>query len=97
MRHLKFLPDETNIDFIGWRYYAFALDGLLMLAAIVSIAIQGFNLGIDFTGGVLLEAKSAQTINIGKVRGEIDHLGFPKRSCNISVAANATNPSIPAC
>ena len=38
MRHLKFLPDETNINFIGWRYYAFALDGILMLIAIVSIA-----------------------------------------------------------
>jgi len=78
MRHLSFLPDNTNIDFIGWRYYAFALDGLLMLAAILSIAIQGFNLGIDFTGGVLLEAKSAHSINIAPVRGEIDRLGFPE-------------------
>ncbi|HEY3637718.1 MAG TPA: protein translocase subunit SecF [Rhizomicrobium sp.] len=77
MRHLKFLPDETNINFIGWRYYAFAVDGLLLLAAIVSIAVQGFNLGIDFTGGVLLEAKAAHAIDIGKVRGEIDHLGIP--------------------
>jgi preprotein translocase subunit SecF len=76
MRHLKFLPDNTNIDFIGWRYYAFALDGLLTLAAILSIAIQGFNLGIDFTGGVLLEAKSVHTIDIGKVRSEVNHLGF---------------------
>lgn len=76
MRHLKFLPDNTNIDFIGWRYYAFALDGLLTLAAIISIAIQGFNLGIDFTGGVLLEAKSTHAINIGKVRSEVIQLGF---------------------
>jgi preprotein translocase subunit SecF len=76
MRHLKFLPDETNIDFIGWRYYAFALDGILMLVAIVSIAVQGFNLGIDFEGGVLLEAKAAHAIDIGKVRSQIDSLGF---------------------
>jgi preprotein translocase subunit SecF len=78
MRHLRFLPDETNINFIGWRYYAFAVDGLLMLAAIISITVQGFNLGIDFKGGVLLEAKAAHTIDIGKIRGEIDHLGFPE-------------------
>ncbi|HEY6578417.1 MAG TPA: protein translocase subunit SecF [Rhizomicrobium sp.] len=78
VRHLRFLPDNTNIDFIGWRYYAFALDGLLTLAAVVSIAVQGFNLGIDFTGGVLLEAKAAHTIDIATVRGKIDRLGFPE-------------------
>jgi len=76
MRHLRFLPDDTHIDFIGWRYYAFAADGLLLLIAIVSIAIQGFNLGIDFSGGVLLETKSAQTIDVGKVRSLVDTLGF---------------------
>jgi preprotein translocase SecF subunit len=76
MRHLRFLPDQTNIDFIGWRYYAFALDGLLLLIAIVSITVQGFNLGIDFTGGVLLEAKSVQAIDIGKVRSTVNSLGF---------------------
>ncbi|MGD0189913.1 MAG: protein translocase subunit SecF [Rhizomicrobium sp.] len=76
MRHLRFLPDETNIDFIGWRYYAFALDGLLLLIAIVSITVQGFNLGIDFTGGVLLEAKSQQAIDLGKMRNTVNGLGF---------------------
>jgi preprotein translocase subunit SecF len=108
MRHLRFLPDQTNIDFIGWRYYAFALDGLLMLIAIVSITVQGFNLGIDFTGGVLLEAKSAQMIDLGKMRGTVNSLGFgqvklqyfgggecdkPVNSCAlIRVQPNATHP-----
>jgi len=76
MRHLRFLPDNTNIDFIGWRYYAFAADGILLLIAIVSIAIQGFNLGIDFTGGVLLEAKSVPAIDIAKVRNQAEQIGF---------------------
>jgi preprotein translocase subunit SecF len=73
---LKFLPEDTKINFVGARYYAFALDGLLLLAAIFSIAVHGFNLGIDFTGGVLLEVKSAHVIDIGQVRSQVDNLGF---------------------
>jgi preprotein translocase subunit SecF len=73
---LRFLPEATKINFVGVRYIAFAIDGLLLLASIISIAIHGFNLGIDFTGGVLMQVKSAQTIDIGKMRSAIDSLGF---------------------
>lgn len=73
---LSFLPDNTKIDFVAARYYAFAIDGLLLLITIVSIATQGFNMGIDFTGGVLLQVKSAQTIDIGTVRSEVGSLNF---------------------
>jgi preprotein translocase subunit SecF len=75
---LKFLPENTNINFVGARYVAFAIDGLLLLVSIISIAVHGFNLGIDFTGGVLLEVKSAHEINIAQVRTAIDSLGFPE-------------------
>ena len=50
---------------------AFAIDGLLVLIAVVSIFWHGFNLGIDFTGGVELEVKAAQTIDVGKMRGDV--------------------------
>ncbi|MGA7674482.1 MAG: protein translocase subunit SecF [Rhizomicrobium sp.] len=73
---LRFLPEATNIDFIGVRYYAFALDGLLLLISILSIAFHGFNLGIDFKGGVEMQVKSAQVVNIAKVRNEVTGLGF---------------------
>ncbi len=73
---LRFLPEATKINFVGARYFAFAIDGFLLLASIVSIAIHGFNLGIDFTGGVSLEVKSAQHIDVGTLRQEISGLDF---------------------
>ncbi len=73
---LKFLPDNSDIDFVGARYYAFAVDGLLLLATIISIAVHGFNLGIDFTGGVLMEVKAPHVVEISQMRSEINSLGF---------------------
>ena len=76
MRLLKLIPDRTNIDFVGARFWAFGLDGLLVLVAIVSLFLNGLNYGIDFTGGVLVEVKAAQSIDIGDMRGKVDGIGF---------------------
>src|SRR6185437_15707339 len=76
MRLLKLIPDHTNINFVGVRFYAFGIDGLLVLVSLISLLLHGLNYGIDFTGGVLVEVKSAQTINIGAMRTKIDSLGF---------------------
>jgi preprotein translocase subunit SecF len=73
---LRFIPEATNINFVGARYFAFAVDGLLLLISIVSILYQGFNYGIDFKGGVLMEVKAAHVIDVGKMRTDIISLGY---------------------
>ncbi len=78
MPFLRFIPEATDIDFVGVRYFAFAIDGLLLLISIVSIAVHGFNLGIDFTGGVKLEVKSERIVDIAKMRADVGSLGFPE-------------------
>ena len=76
MRLLKLIPDRTNIDFVGARFWAFSLDGLLVLVAIVALFWNGLNYGIDFTGGVLVEVKAQQSIDIGEMREKVDSVGF---------------------
>ena len=73
---LRFIPETTNVDFVKYRYVAFAIDGLLVVVSVISIFWHGFNLGIDFTGGVLMEVKCAQVIDVGKLRSDIISLGF---------------------
>jgi preprotein translocase subunit SecF len=76
MARLTIIPDDTKIDFVGRRLWAFAIDGLLVVATIVSLYVQGLNLGIDFTGGVVIEASSEKTIDLGALREKLGTLGF---------------------
>lgn len=76
MRLLKLLPDNTKIDFVKARFFAFGLDGLLVLISMFALAVYGLNLGIDFTGGVLVEVKAMQSIDIADMRQRVDSLNF---------------------
>jgi preprotein translocase SecF subunit len=89
---LRFLPEATNINFVGARYFAFAVDGLLLLASIVSIAVHGFNLGIDFTGGVEMEVQSAQTIDLGTMRDQVGSLGFKETKLQYVTGGGCNKP-----
>jgi preprotein translocase subunit SecF len=73
---LRIIPETTNVDFVKWRWLAFGIDGLLMLVSVVFISWQGFNLGLDFTGGVEMQVKSAKVIDIAQLRAEVETLGF---------------------
>ena len=73
---LKLIPDQTKVDFVGARYIAFGLDLILVAATLGFLFVQGLNLGIDFTGGVLVEVKKREAIDIGAMRGQVGSIGF---------------------
>ncbi|WP_036253942.1 protein translocase subunit SecF [Methylobacter sp. BBA5.1] len=67
---------KQNIDFLGRRKIALIVSSILLVVSIVSLAVRGLQLGIDFTGGTLVEVGYPQTADLAAVRGALNGAGF---------------------
>lgn len=65
-----------NYDFIRLRFFAFAITAVLVLGSVGSIVFKGFNYGIDFAGGILVEVHTAEKADLGKMRHIVEGLGL---------------------
>jgi preprotein translocase subunit SecF len=72
MRLLKLVPDNTNIGFVRLRAWAFGLTALLTVVAVSATVTWGLNLGVDFVGGLSIEAAFTQPPPLGDLRSTID-------------------------
>lgn len=66
---------DTNVNFVGVRRWFFLMSGILAVLAIASIAVRGFNWGVDFTGGSLLHVRFSQPVPTEAVRGALTAVG----------------------
>jgi len=57
-----------QIDFMGKRNLWFAISGAVVAAGIISLGVQGLNLGIDFKGGTQVSFKTHQGYTTDQVR-----------------------------
>lgn len=76
MKMFSWVTKDTTINFMKARKFTYALSIALMIFSIASMAIKGFNYGIDFSGGILIELKSPEKINVEKVRQQLSHLAL---------------------
>ena len=68
---IKIFKEEPKFKFINKRYFAFALSALIILAGVVLFFTRGFNWGIDFSGGTLIEVSFQQPTTINQVRSSL--------------------------
>lgn len=70
----------THIDFMGrWRP-AVALSVVLIVISLVSLAMRGLNLAVDFTGGTLIELEFSQPVELADASRYLADAGFPAAS-----------------
>ncbi len=73
---MKLLGKRTEIDFMGKRKFAMVFSTLLIIISLASVATRGLNLGVDFTGGFLIEVGYEQDVELDAVRSALAQNGF---------------------
>ncbi len=68
--------DGKVINFMGFAKPAMALSIILILASIISLSVRGLSLGLDFTGGTLVEVEYSQAPVIQDIRLTLEGKGY---------------------
>ncbi|QIB49690.1 protein translocase subunit SecF [Pseudomonas sp. OIL-1] len=67
---------KNTIKFMSLRKFFFAVAVVLMIGSIASLAIKQLNLGLDFTGGALIELNYAEPADLESIRGTLADAGW---------------------
>jgi preprotein translocase subunit SecF len=75
---MQLLKNVPTFNFLGRRRLAAIISVVLILGSFAAIGIRGLNLGIDFTGGVLVEALYKSPADLPAIRSALVADGFEK-------------------
>jgi preprotein translocase subunit SecF len=73
---MEFFKTDTHIDFMGKRGLMAVVLAMLIAISLGSMLIRGFELGLDFTGGTLIEVSYAAPVGLDDVRGALAQGGY---------------------
>lgn len=73
---MQLLKENLNFDFMGKRKLALMLSLILIIISIAAMVTRGLNLGIDFTGGTLVEVGYTESVELESVRQALAASGF---------------------
>ncbi len=73
---MEFFRIKKDIPFMSYARTTSVISALTFLAAVVFLAARGLNLGIEFTGGTVMEVRYPQAVEIQQVRGVLEGGGF---------------------
>lgn len=74
-------------DFMRWDKVAFTLSGLLLIASCLIMGLKGFNWGLDFTGGTVIEITLENRLISSSCAARWRNPASSTRRCRTSAAA----------
>lgn len=69
---------DYDYNFLGKRRVAMTFSAVFMAVCILSFFIRGLELGLDFTGGTLVEVEYSEAVELEGIRTTLQENGFPK-------------------
>ncbi|MCB1983972.1 MAG: protein translocase subunit SecF [Burkholderiales bacterium] len=73
---MEFFRFSRDIPFMSWRRVAAVISILTFILSVFFIATRGLNLGVDFTGGTVLEVSYEQPADLAKIRNVLAELNM---------------------
>jgi preprotein translocase subunit SecF len=73
---MQFLTGTPNYNFVKWRRVAMVGSSLMSLIAFITIFYPGLNYGLEFTGGVIVEAQYTNPPDLEAIRVGLTEAGF---------------------
>jgi len=70
------LIGKKKFDFIKNRRMAYIISAVIILIGLISIIFQGFNLGIDFAGGTLIQIRFDKSVSVTEVRNVLSEFNL---------------------
>jgi preprotein translocase subunit SecF len=83
---VEFFHKATNFPFMSTRKVWYGLSIALVLISIVSLLTRGLNMGVDFTGGVTVQATFPGSANLEAIRGALARGGVNGEAQNFGSA-----------
>src|SRR5476651_1594737 len=80
---MEFFHKVTRFPFMNTRKVWYGLSVLLIVGSLVLVGVRGLNLGIDFTGGVVVETNFPQAPNIEALRTAVARAGVENAQVQI--------------
>jgi preprotein translocase SecF subunit len=76
MRPIRLVPDGTKIRFMRGRFAGLIVSAILSTASLILFFYPGLNYSVDFRGGVVIELRTHDPVDLAEVRADFDSLGF---------------------
>jgi preprotein translocase subunit SecF len=92
---MQLFSRAPKFDFMGWRWPALSVSIALMVISVVSIAVRGFDLGIDFMGGVLLEVGYENPVELEELRATLEAGGITNATLQTLGSARTVQIRLP--